>query len=241
MSELRIALVAEGPTDYVIIEAALKAILPDPFIMTQLQPEATIPEMGNGWCGVLKWCYATSKRQTGPIDQDPTLIGYDIIIIHIDVDVAAMTYDNGGEDMVALSHSSGWRILPCTQACPPVVDTCRELQTTLDSWLSPAHFGQHSISCLPAQSSGTWLAAAILPADHNLLMNTECNPRVEDGLARLPKAERIKKTRREYQSKAPKLTEKWHQVKIICSQAEVFENAVLAALPVTDDVPNVND
>lgn len=241
MSELRIALVAEGPTDYVIIEAALKAILPDPFIMTQLQPEATIPEMGNGWGGVLKWCHATSQRQAGPIDQDSTLIGYDLIIIHLDVDVAAMTYDNCGQDMSAFAQSYGWRILPCTQACPPVVDTCRELQTTLDSWLSPAHFGQHSVSCLPAQSSGTWLAAAILPTGHNLLINAECDPRVEDGLARLSKAERVKKTRREYQLKASRLTENWHQVKIICSQAEVFENAVRAALPVTDNVPNVND
>jgi len=43
---LRIALVAEGPTDYEIIHAALRAILPRPFVMTLLQPEATRPEMG---------------------------------------------------------------------------------------------------------------------------------------------------------------------------------------------------
>jgi hypothetical protein len=55
MSDLRIALVAEGPTDYVIIEAALKVFLPQPFILTQLQPEATKPEIGGGWGGVLKW------------------------------------------------------------------------------------------------------------------------------------------------------------------------------------------
>ena len=45
MSDLRIALVAEGPTDFVIIEAALKAILPGAFILTQLQPEASLPEI----------------------------------------------------------------------------------------------------------------------------------------------------------------------------------------------------
>jgi hypothetical protein len=44
MSELRIALVAEGPTDYETIQAALKAVLPDPFVMIQLQPEATQAE-----------------------------------------------------------------------------------------------------------------------------------------------------------------------------------------------------
>ena len=50
-NELRIALVAEGPTDYVVIEAALKAILQKPFVMSQIQPEATQPKMGTGWCG----------------------------------------------------------------------------------------------------------------------------------------------------------------------------------------------
>ncbi len=54
MSELHIALVAEGPTDYEVIHAALKAVLPKPFVMTQLQPEATQPNMGAGWGGVLK-------------------------------------------------------------------------------------------------------------------------------------------------------------------------------------------
>lgn len=43
MSELRIALIAEGPTDAVIIEAALKAILGRPFILQTIQPEATRP------------------------------------------------------------------------------------------------------------------------------------------------------------------------------------------------------
>ncbi len=39
MSEpLKIGLIAEGPTDFEVIQADLKAILPDPFIMTLLQP-----------------------------------------------------------------------------------------------------------------------------------------------------------------------------------------------------------
>ncbi|MEI8208133.1 MAG: hypothetical protein WCG16_02930 [Methylococcales bacterium] len=52
MSELRIALIAEGATDLIIIEAALKAIIKPPFILNLLQPEATRPDIGGGWCGV---------------------------------------------------------------------------------------------------------------------------------------------------------------------------------------------
>lgn len=61
MSELRIALVAEGPTDYEVIHAALRAVLPRSFVMTPLQPEGNRPVMGNGWGGVLKWCHAAGN------------------------------------------------------------------------------------------------------------------------------------------------------------------------------------
>ncbi len=39
MSDMRIALVAEGPTDKVVIEAALRSVIPRPFVLTQLQPD----------------------------------------------------------------------------------------------------------------------------------------------------------------------------------------------------------
>ena len=64
MSDPRIALVAEGPTDFVVIEAALKAILQRPFVLNQLQPEPTRPEIGGGWGGVFKWCQEFRQRST---------------------------------------------------------------------------------------------------------------------------------------------------------------------------------
>ena len=229
MSELRIALVAEGPTDHAIVEAALKAILPGAFILTQLQPEATLPEMGNGWGGVLKWCHAASLRHAGPIDQDPTLAGFDLVIIHLDVDVSTMSYDDLGPDIVALSQQSAWALLPCAQQCPPVSGTIDATSIVLRSWLGRATVGQHTVLCLPAQSSGTWLAAAILPAAHALLANAECDIRVENGLAQLPKAIRVRKSLASYRSKAPVLTQNWGAVKTLCSQAQLFEADVQAA------------
>ena len=196
MSELRIALVAEGPTDYVLIEAALKAVLPQPFILTQLQPEATRPDLGQGWSGVLKWCQAASQRHQGPLELDPTLLGFDLLILHLDVDVSTMAYHDCGPETAALAQQLGWEHLPCAVMCPPVSDTVSALTTVVHSWLRPATTGQQTVLCLPAQSSGTWLAAALLPATHRLLTNTECNLGVENGLAILPKAERVKKQAR---------------------------------------------
>jgi len=191
MSDLRIALVAEGPTDYVIIEAALKAFLPQPFILTQLQPEATKPEIGGGWGGVLKWCSMAGERFQGPIDQDPTLVDFDLLIIHLDVDVATFNYADCGEHIALLAQQKSWANLPCAQVCPPVGSTVQALQTVITSWLGQASLGD-AVLCLPAQSSGTWLAAALLDAAHPLLTNAECDITVESRLPLLPKSKELK-------------------------------------------------
>jgi hypothetical protein len=83
------------------------------------------------------------------------------------------------------------------------------------------------VLCLPAQSSGTWLAAALLDAAHPLLTNAECDITVESRLPLLPKKQRVKKSRLEYMRKAAELTNKWADVKTMCSQAGQFETAVL--------------
>ncbi len=188
MSEpLRIGLVAEGPTDYEIINAALLAVLPVPFVMTLLQPENTQPQFGGGWGGVLKWCHAASRRHTGPLTQDPTLSLFDLLV------------------------------------SPPVADTCAALELVLLSWLGAATSDDKTVRCIPAQSTGAWLASAVLDDVHPLLQGAEYNPDLENQLARLPKAQRIKKTVADYRRFAPVVTAQWAKVKTVCSQAERFE------------------
>lgn len=230
MSDLRIALVAEGPTDYVILEAALKAILNKPFILSQLQPEETQPEMGTGWGGVLKWCMHLASRHQGRVEQDPTLVDFDLLIIHLDVDVSAFDYAQCGEAVAQLAGNAGWGALPCAALCPPVEDSVNALTKVLQSWLTPAKAGAGTVLCLPAQSSGTWLAAALLPPEHKLLARAECDPNVESSLSQLPKQLRVRKSKRDYRQKAPLLTEHWHSVKAVCRQAGKFEADILAAL-----------
>lgn len=230
MSELRIALVAEGPTDYEIIHAALRAVLPQSFVMTLLQPEVTRPATGSGWGGVLKWCHAASQRHVGPLDTDPTLADFDLIIIHLDADVAGMRYADCGPEVEPTAHAQGWMPLPCQRPCPPVADTCARLTTVLTSWLGYATAGEKTLYCLPAQSSGTWLAAAIFPPGHHLLAGAECKVNLESQLALLPKNDRIKKSVSAYRQHAPRITAQWTTVKQVCSQAAGFEQNVLAAV-----------
>lgn len=120
MSEpLRIALVAEGPTDQPLIAAALNAILPSqPFVLTQLQPEPTYPQLGTGWGGVLKWCHAAGARHTGPIDSDPTLELYDLLIIHLDLDVCGKQYADYPQ-LPDDERRANWGALPIHSAAHP--------------------------------------------------------------------------------------------------------------------------
>ncbi len=226
--ELRIALIAEGPTDYEVIQAALKAILSNPFILIPLQPESTQPRLGGGWSGVLKWCYEAHQRHSGPLHEDPTLVSFDLLIIHVDADVACKQYSDCGNTVETWAQENAWQKLPCVMPCPPVSDTVDALGEVVKSWLRPVELGDRSLLCLPAQSSGTWLAAALLNLNHPLLAQVECNPHVESRLAGLSKAQRIKKTLREYRTHAPKITQQWQQVKQICSQAEQFESMILS-------------
>ncbi len=231
MSRLRVALVAEGPTDYEVIQAALSAVLPMPFVLTPLQPEPTQPELGTGWGGVLKWCEATGNRHAGALDTDPTLAGFDLLVIHLDADVAHKQYTDYGPDLQAKAQARGWSAMPCNLPCPPAADTCARLEQLLTNWLCPATPSQRTIWCLPAQSTGAWLAAAVLPNGHGLLTGLECNLLAEDrlGSTAVIKAHRIKKQTLTYRARAPAVKENWGTVKQICQQAAQFERNALAA------------
>jgi hypothetical protein len=226
MSDLRIALVAEGPLDRIVIEAALRAILPTAFVLTVLQPEATRPHMGTGWGGVLKWCHASGLRHRGPLDLDPTLAGFDMLIIHLDADVADKQYGDCGPEVAIMAQQKGWHVLPCSQPCPPAAHTCEQLKAAIASWLDNVIQGQKTVLCIPAQSTGTWLAAAVLGSEHPLLGNAECNPELERQLALLPLKQRIKKSQRDYRLLEEAVTDQWQNVTRLCSQALVFDEAI---------------
>ena len=224
MSDPRIALVTEGPTDFVIIEAALKAILQRPFILSLLQPESTRPEMGGGWCGVFKWCREFRLRGAASIEADPILANFDLVIVHLDADVADKSYADCGDTV--MQAANGLQALPCTQPCPPPSNTVAALEAVLLSWLGITEVGSKSLFCIPSKASDAWLVAATLPDGHALLAGLECNLSLETALSQLPKGLKIRKARLEYQARAVAITQQWQQVKNRCTQASVFEQRI---------------
>ncbi|OPA84777.1 hypothetical protein BFW86_23790 [Pseudomonas fluorescens] len=225
MSDLRIALIAEGKTDLVVVEAALKAILLEPFVLKLIQPEASSRELGEGWGGVAKWCHQSVERGEGVLDDDPTLFLYDFYIIHLDADVAGMTYAHARLEELAQQHS--WGALPCQMPCPVAQDSVTALRSVLLSWLGNAVPTSKTVICIPSKAIESWLAAAILPATATALTDIECNFNMKTVLAQLPKASRINK-RADYILKAPLVQSRWERVCQLCTQADVFDQDVRA-------------
>ena len=180
MSELRIAIAAEGRTDFEIITAALDAILSSrsrTFRPLLLQPEEKIPRRRNGWAGVANWCADVSRRHIGDFDKDPFFNDYDIVIIHVDADVATKHYSEENAFFDKKAVDLGWEVLPCDKPpCPPPTASCAQLADCVRSWLAGRALSGKLVLCIPAQSSGTWFAHAVMPIGNSVLNGGECDP-----------------------------------------------------------------
>lgn len=149
MSELRVALVAEGTTDAVVIEAALR-VLSRSFVLTQLQPELTRPKLGNGWGGVLRWCLDFATRGHARLEDDPTLPGFDLFVVHIDADVADKSYADLGNEINTIAVQRGWPTLPRAMPCPPPDGSVDVMHKCLLAWTGMQNPGLRTLLCVPS-------------------------------------------------------------------------------------------
>ena len=228
MSDLRVALVAEGPTDAIVIGAALKALLPGPFVLTQLQPEPTRPKLGNGWGGVLRWCLDFAARGHARFEDDPTLPGFDLFVVHVDADVAEKRYTDVSAELADLAEQRPWPTLPNVIPCPPPSGSADAMRTCLLAWAGIQAPGPKTVLCVPSKAVEAWLTAAKFDDAHALQNGLECNLNVEAQLRALPVAQRIKKTSHDYRAHERTIAEKWSAVRQRCTQADRFSTEVAA-------------
>jgi hypothetical protein len=228
---LRIALATEGPTDLIVLEATLRAILPGrPFVLTQLQPEGSLAfgPLGTGWTGVYRWCKQAAKRGGGHLGGDGILFqNHDILILHIDADVACETYANG-----SIRPESGDGVLPCAQSCPPPSATTDKLRSVLLTWCGESSVPAKTVICMPSKSTEAWVIAAIFPNDQVMSGGIECYPSPETRLAQQPKRQRIQKCQKDYRRKAPDIERAWSRLanKNALLEAERFQSELLAVV-----------
>ena len=229
MSEpLRVAAVVEGLTDKIVLQAILRAVLPadTDFGLDMLQPEGSVTfgTMGGGWGGVYRWSRQRVQEGGGSVSGSSALASHDLLIVHVDADVAGMTYAS------ANIHDEPCEDLPCQQPCPPPEDTTNALRAVVLKWLGERECPPGVVLCTPSKNTEAWVLAAIWPRNEYVRRsNWECHAKPEDQLSRLPKGQRFKKSEDDYRLKEPELTNAWPTVSARLTEAKRFETEFLAA------------
>jgi hypothetical protein len=224
MSDLRIALVAEGPTDKIAIEAFLSAITERSFILTLLQPEALnafggFGQSGSGWCGVARWCRSKAAAGFGSFETDPTMTMFDLLIIHIDGDVADKQYADCGGNFPGAG-------LPLNLERAMVTERVEMLEKIVCEWLAIREPGARTVFCIPHLSMEAWVVASLFHGEDEFGDHLESEPNLDQWLATLPLQVRLRKNRKEYSGKATQFTGGWHDAVRICTQAVRFNRDV---------------
>jgi hypothetical protein len=231
MSDLRVGLVCEGPTDNIVITAAISSLLGGRnFVLNQLQPEASLAfgEMGTGWVGVYNWCLQAVDQGGGSISNNPLFDTNDVLIVHLDADVADETYANGN---IVTSATD----LPCSMPCPAPSDTTNNLRTVLLRWLGEIVTPPNTTLCTPSKSTEAWVLAALFPLDRIVTSgDLECHDAPANALSVKPAHSRLvragKKIRRRYQENAGGIERAWARVRGICTEAERFSTEFLTTI-----------
>jgi len=230
-SPVRVALVAEGPTDGIVIEAALNAIFGEtPFILTQLQPEGSLAfgALGGGWCGVYRWCKQSAARGGGRLSDDEILfLTYDLLCLHLDADVSGKHYSD-----CSINPGLEDEKLPCERPCPPASASSDKLREVLVSWCGETTIPDRTVVCMPSKNMETWVLAAVFPEDQAVGEEIECLLDPEARFSQQPKRMRIKKSQVDYRNRAPVITSAWSRVAQVdtCGEAVRFDVDVRAAM-----------
>jgi hypothetical protein len=224
---LRIGLVAEGITDKLVIQAAITSLLGDrPFILRLLQPEESLPlgpaapsvSQGKGWGGVYLWGRGILDRNEGKLDGDILFFEHDVLILHLDADVAGKRYsDCEIEDPV--------NDLPCEEKCPPPSATTDRLRAVLLRWVGETAPPAQTVLCTPSKSLGAWVVGALFPDDKEMRRKGwECCPEPEKRLKVQKKEKRIKKSEADYKTVLEHIAAEWPRLRADLSEARRFSD-----------------
>ncbi len=151
MTNLTIGLVTEGPTDRMLIKDLISnKLFPGKHRYLILQPEESetigFGTYGGGWKGVLGWCSALTRDFNQLATYfDKITPKLDILIIHIDADVAREEEIN------------------CAMPCPPAKDTCNTLTKQIMTWLGNPKHHEKLVICIPSDNMEAWILAAFDP------------------------------------------------------------------------------
>ena len=236
MSEpLRFAVAVEGPTDAIVLEAVLTALLPDDeFVFQTLQPEgsaafgsAPFGRTGAGWTGVYRWSRQAVSEGCGSVSGSSVMSNHDVLIVQVDADVAGETYARG--NIRDAPHDD----LPCEKPCPPPDCTTNALRRVVLNWLGEGECRREIVLCTPSKNIEAWMLAAVCPENAVVRRDDwECHPEPEGQLRALPKAVRFGKRADDYRRRQGLIENVWPAVSERLTEAARFEAELLEAIPV---------
>ena len=241
MSEpLRIAVVVEGPTDAIVLEAVVSALLPGrEFVLDTLQPEGSAAfedgafgSTGGGWPGVYRWCRQAAEEGQGTVSGSAALFSHHVLIVHLDADVAGKTYADGN------IRDAPRDDLPCEEPCPPADGTTNALRAVLMGWLGEQGCPPRVTLCIPSKSTEAWVVAAVWP-DNDLVQRCDWECRDDPGaqLRVLPRKQRFDKRQSDYRRKRSEMERGWQAVSERLAEAARFGEELLGSIPGEYRVP----
>jgi hypothetical protein len=233
---LRIAFVAEGPTDFIILKSVIANFLKGrDFVAQVLQPEISeafkpIPGRDGGWPGVYRWCLQATDQGGGRIIDNPLFMYQDLLVFHLDADVACAHYSEGH-----INDPIPQAVLPCEEPCPPPSATTNRLRLVALKWLNEKKAPHQLVLCTPSKSLETWVLIGLFPnSRHAKEKDLECQYNSENILQGKPKERRLVKSGKKdlemYKQFAPEVARNWGTINSRCSEAARFEKEFLSAV-----------
>jgi hypothetical protein len=231
---VRIAFVMEGSTDYVVLLAALRSLLDGrDFELTSISPEldeSLRPKSEGGWGSVFKWCRQVVEQAGGPARENPLFALNDVIIAHVDADVAGKKYKDCNIKDPPNND------LPCEKPCPPATNTTNALRNVVLGWLSERDVPPKMVLCTPSKSIETWLLVALFPDDDSAKKaDIECRGDCEVRLRKYGLIKSGQKLIDKYHARERDVQNAWPAVRETCSEADRFSREFMAWMPPTNN------
>lgn len=215
---VRVGIVAEGKSEWLVLEAVMQAIHQD-IEFVRIRPDLDMLSGDPfGWRGVKSWC-AENGRALDAFMKGVENKPLDILVVHCDCSMA---------DKVGANHP-----------CPPPTNTANALrQVIIAQWLGLADTPWFVVLATPSRMIDAWVVATLDPP-YRKLATIECEEAVENELVARhllrKKGKEVKKQERRYAPLAKQVGDQLARVRSLCSEAERFASefhAVVAGPPV---------
>ena len=210
---MRIGIVAEGVSEFLVIEEIFSSIDPRTEVV-RLWPDTSVGGRPYGWRGVRRWCQDISSSGLAAFMKGVRGSELDGLVVHLDCSMA---------------HN-----LDIEFDCPPARKTANALRKViLEDWLRLKRRPAWLLLVAPAQTTEAWVVAALKPT-YKLIDNIECEDAEKELVTRRHLRRKrngeVKKTASKYRPLVGQMIREWSTVQKHCREAARFYKEAMKLL-----------